>query len=245
MTEILFAKSAGKKAYVVRGIEMAITSLEEFGYFYAKHIIFLDSSIMQEDFEDWIATELDNRELAGRLRQIRENKESCIVYFAWILDSVVIFSEEEKENIIKKAKEFVNKNDNQKRKLLGDQLFVREKYEGAIKEYYSLTRAESFLSESHEFIGNVWHNLGCCYGMCFMFDKALECFKEAYSYSFSQATQNAVTYIVKLQQEDVANKQDEKESFLNYLNYTAQTGRDNRHEQLGERMKAYRKGVEE
>ena len=37
MTDILFCMPASeKKTYIVKGIDMAISSLEEFGYFYAK-----------------------------------------------------------------------------------------------------------------------------------------------------------------------------------------------------------------
>lgn len=247
MTDILFCVSASeKKTYVVKGIDMAISSLEEFGYFYAKNVIFLDDFIMQEDFEDWIETELRFTDLAQRLRQIRINKAGCIAYFAHILNELVIFDEEEKKNILEQAKEYVYKNDHQKKKLLGDQLFLREKYQSAIREYYSLTISEGFLAEENKFIGSVWHNLGCCYGMCFMFDKALECFKEAYSYNFSPKTQEAVTFVVKLKQkkEEEALK-GETDSFLSYVEFTAQPGREDRYEQIMKRVDTFRKGVEE
>lgn len=246
MAEILFSfPTSERKNYVVKSIDMAISSLEEFGYFYAKHIVLLDDSIMQEDFEDWIATELQFPVLALNLKQVREHKQGCISYFSFILNELFIFSEEEKKSILEEAKAFVNKNENQRRKLLGDQLFIREKYHSAIKEYYSLIKEESFKEEEHSFIGNVWHNLGCCYGMCFMFQEALDCLKEAYSYNFSEKTQEAVTFVVKLQEQEYSKKEETQETFLNYLSYTAQTGRDNRYEQLAQRMMEYRRGVEE
>lgn len=246
MTEILFSiPISEKKNYVVKSIDMAISSLEEFCYFYAKNIVLLDDSIMQEDFEDWIATELQFPVLSRNLRQVREQKQGCVSYFSHLLNELHIFSEAEKIEIIDAAKVFVNRNENQRRKLLGDQLFVREKYQSAIREYYGLTTEESFIAEENGFIGSVWHNLGCCYGMCFMFDEALECLKTAYSYNFSPKTQEAVTFLVKLKESEHYKTEPVEDNFFNYLDYTGQSGRDNRYEQIAERLTEYRRGIEE
>ena len=79
-----------------------------------------------------------------------------------------------------------------------------------------------------------------------MFEKALECFKEAYSYNFSPKTQEAVTYVVKLKQKkEEESLRCEDDSFLSYVEFTAQPGRESRHEQIMKRVDTFRKGVEE
>ena len=246
MVDILFATEvARKKSYLVKSIDMSIFSLDEFAYFYAKNTILLDNSIMQEDFEYWIREELRLPDIAEQLRQIREEKGTCIDYFNVVLSQTVIFRLSEKAEIIENVRRFANKNESQRRKILGDQLFVREKYQSAIREYVALTKEECFTEELESFKGSVWHNLGCCYGMCFLFEEALKCFREAYSYNFSQQTQNAVAFTIKAQT-DISNTGEPlQESFLNYLDYTAQDGRDSRYKEIAQRVTNYRRGVEE
>lgn len=246
MTDLFFVKNKSSVgSYFVKNIELSISSLEEFVYFYAKNIVLIDDSILQEDFEYWIETQLEFPVLAKSLRQIRLQEEGCIAYFGTILKEMTIFSPEEKEEILREARNFANRNENQRRKLLGDRLYIREKYQSAIKEYYGLTLEESFSYEENSFIGSVWHNLGCCYGMCFMFEEALECLKKAYSYNFMPKTQDAVAWIMKVMNEERDEDEGANENFLNYLDYTTQDGRDVRYEQLNERIKEYRRGVEE
>ena len=101
------------------------------------------------------------------------------------------------------------------------------------------------MEEEQRFIGEVWHNLGCCYGMCFLFEDALRCFKAAYSYSFLKETQDAVAFVIKHMEKSEKEPENSADTFLNYVNYTAQAGRENRYEQIAQRVEEYRRGVEE
>lgn len=245
MELIFLPVQSAKKPYYLRSIDLSIYSLEEFCYFYGENRILLDATIMREEFEAWIEEELAFPVLSERLRRIREAKGTYIQYFKEILSACCLYTQEEKEQIQTDIDRFANKNESQKRKILGDQLFRREKYQSAIREYYALIHSKGFSEESDEFKGKVWHNLGCSYGMCFMFDEALECFKNAYSYSFSPETQNAVAFVSKVNLNEENPAEIQEDTFIHYLDYVAEEGRGSRYQQLAERMSDYRKGVEE
>lgn len=204
---ILCPIKMASQPFHLKSIDLHFYSLEELLYYYKKHEILIDKSIMSQEFIFWIRQQEQNV-LADKLSQIVSGKGTLAMFMAVLIDAVNTFDEEEKAQFLSHLEKLENKNELERRKVLADQMLSREKYEAAILEYCRIL--DSSLTEvgEEEFLGNIWHNLGCCYSNLFLFEQAIDAFKKAYGYHPNEDTKKAVDFCMEAKEQ--------VDSFMNF-----------------------------
>lgn len=162
--------------FYIESAELNIYSLEELCYYIEHNLYALDRELMTEELISFIEKELEERDLAAKLRQIRRGEDSVYQFFMTILIFSGYSGKRELQECDDTLKSLRNKSEFECRKIRADHYLVKELYARAITEYRILLESEDRKKEPEFEIGNVWHNLGCAYAGLFLFAEAEECF---------------------------------------------------------------------
>ena len=227
--------------YHIKSIDYNFYSLEELFIYYNNNEILIDESIMEEDFIFWIRQNKENR-LADKLTQILKGQGSLTMFLEAMLEYVNIYSEDEKQEFLRKVSFMEHKNLYEKRKVLADQMLERGKYESAILEYYRILDSNKNAYSEEEFLSKVWHNLGCCYGHLFNFDESINAFQKALSYRKNEETLEAVDTVLNLIDRlkgGIKVERNDSGNFLNLITRSNDEERKKRYNDIDVRLRDY------
>lgn len=177
-----------KKPYFMKRAYVNVYSAEEFCYCLMKNAYFADEEIMDDSLPDWMENECGLKELADRLRQMKNAGGTVSECAGMILDYVGYGEKEE----IEKAKKGLEKETGlsiyEKRKARADYLAENKKYVLALKGYDNLLEE---LPEGEKGLqAKILHNRGVAYAGLFQFRNAAESFRQAY-----ECTGGEISYI--------------------------------------------------
>lgn len=175
-----------KTPYHIPGLEMNVFSMEELCYCMKENAFLLDLSLLNDGLLNWIEQECGLRELARALHPFVHRKGSLSTFVVTILRYVGLYEEacvEETEQALKRG---AGLSGIEKRKRQVDYLVEKKKYQSAIKGYEELLRKwremekEGVAIPAADCLASLWHNKGvACVGLMY-YERAAECFLQAY-----------------------------------------------------------------
>lgn len=176
---ILCHRSIAAVPYYIEEISLNVYSLEELSYYIVHNVYLLNDEFMCTDLCNWIGRELGSKHLQEQLLNLLTETTPLHIFVGHILQASGYLTSKEIKDTLELIASFENKSDLECRKMRADRLMDKGKLSDAIYEYENLIDISKD-TESQEFQGNVWHNLGTAYGRLFFFEEAAMCFEQAY-----------------------------------------------------------------
>lgn len=181
MSELLLCNNTiASLPYYVENMSLNLYSIEELAYYILNDIYVIDKSFMSQELCGWIEQELKMTKLGEQLRDIMSSKGLLSTYLQCILQESGYCSRDQMEEVLFVIRELEEKSEFECSKLRADRLMEKEKYIASIYEYKRLLDLEDAKEENPVLIGNIWHNLGVAYARLYLFEEAVNCFKQAY-----------------------------------------------------------------
>lgn len=187
-TLILCKESIAANPYYIEEASLNVYSLEELSYYILNNVYLLDNTFMTPDLCTWVERDLKNKKLAEELHSLLSTGSPLHIFIGHILSSSGYASNHEIKEVLSVVSSFENKSEQELKKLRADRLFSKDKIVDAIYEYESLLSENSKALMSNTVLGDVYHNLGCCYARLFFFEQAYACFDEAYKRNRKRST---------------------------------------------------------
>ncbi len=173
--------------YVVAGLDIPVYCVEELCYCIKENAFLLDASLMNESLTDWLGAKCGLRELAKELRLLMKKRGDLSVFASMILEYAGLYD----LSVIKGVEQALQKGAGlsgiEKRKSQVDYLAEKKKYRAAISGYDGLLlKWGEFEREDRELpaVGvraAILHNKGVAYAGLMHYDRAAECFWQAYA----------------------------------------------------------------
>ena len=179
--------------YMIAG-NTNVYSIEELAYVIINNVYSLDETVMNEQLCGWVADELGLPDLARRMHDAMTGFTSLSAYVATILAGSGYCSHEQISEIKTILDEIGNKNEFFRRKHRADMLLSEKRYSRSIYEYNKLLNYYATKKEPAEHVGAVWHNMGTAYAGLFMYDKAADCFEQAFELNKEEASLTQYKY---------------------------------------------------
>lgn len=171
------------KPYYLESAKQNIYSIEELCYFLQDNIYLLDENIMTSEFCDWLETELEGKELAGKLRILMDQKKGFRTFCMQIIVDSGYFSRNEMQFLGMKLQKMDHQSNYENRKIKADQLMEKKLYLAAVEEYQNLLLTSTGSPSDVRVSGDIWHNMGTAYARMFCFERAISCYEHAYRLS--------------------------------------------------------------
>lgn len=172
-------KSASS-GFFIRRISVNVYTMEELCYYIYHNFPLIDDSLMNEELFSWMETELSQPRIAGILRQNVAAGASYRKLASVLLDLVSYCSKEELRRLFAQMDMSTTKPGSQMLKTVGDRMLENQKYVKAIREYNSILQLRGRDSQTDEFLGGVYHNMGVAFAQLFLYDQAARCFAAAF-----------------------------------------------------------------
>lgn len=204
---ILCGQTRAEKPYFIKTLGKGIASLEELCFFLYHHTYLLDERMMEQEFINWLKTELSLPQLAEEL--LAAGQKGIEAFAVHILKSVQYRTQEEiaaYENELKSLKEASPLERAKKR---ADYLAVNRNYNKAIWEYRKILKQENNMDSLCR--SNIFHNLGVAYGKMFDFSQSSECFLEAFCLSPNLESLKQYKLVIRLSENDLEEAEISKE----------------------------------
>lgn len=196
MGELIYCKNSIAKApYYIEDAGLNIYSLEELSYYIFNNPYLIDSSIMSNDFIQWMNFELGETEAASQLTELKDGNAPLHLFVGRVLNSCGYLSKSEIKQTMETIAEIENKSEAECKKIRGDRLFDKGKLVDAIYEYENILSNEKELSEF--LVGDIYHNLGCAYAKLFFFEQAIYCFDLAYEKNKRKDSLKSLLYALR------------------------------------------------
>ena len=186
-TLLLCKDTIAPSPYYIEEVSLNVYTLEELSYFIVNNEYLLSASFMSIDMCNWIMRELGLKELATELLDLIKNAAPLHIFVGKLLEYSGYLTVKEQKAVIDLISSFENKSEEECQKLRADKLMEKEKYVDAIYEYETIVANNNKVT-SNQLIGDVYHNLGCAYSRLFFFEKAINCFDEAYKRNHKRAS---------------------------------------------------------
>lgn len=171
-----------------------VYSIEELAYVIINNVYSIDESIMNEQLCGWVADELKLPELAQRMVNSMTGFSSLANYVSTILEGSGYCNETQIQDIRDVLDEIGNKNEFFRRKHKADTMLSEGEYGKSVYEYKKLLGYYATANEPDEHVGAVWHNLGTAYARLFMYEKAADCYEQAFALNKEEESLNQYKY---------------------------------------------------
>lgn len=175
-----------KTPYCIPGLEIEVSCMEELCYCMQANAFLLDLSIMNDQLLVWIERECGLRELAEALHPLVHRQGSLSMFVTAILRYVGWGDAESLNETEQAIRQGAGLSGIEKRKSQIDYLVEKKKYKAALQGYEDLLlewqgqEPETGKIPAREFLARIWHNKGVAYAGLMLYDRAEECFRQAY-----------------------------------------------------------------
>lgn len=189
MGTLIFCKeSIAANPYYIEEASLNVYSLEELSYYILNNVYSMDSGFMTSELVTWVERDLKNKKMAEELRSLLSTGSPLHIFVGHILSSSGYASNHEIKEALTVISSYENKSEQELKKMRADRLYSKDKLMDAIHEYENLLEEPGRQTMSNTVVGDIYHNLGCCYARLFFFDKAYACFDEAYKRNRKRST---------------------------------------------------------
>ncbi len=175
-----------KTSYCIPSLEMNVYCMEELCYCLKENAFLLDLSLMNDGLLHWIEQECGLRELARGLHPLVHRQGSLSAFVGMILNYTGMYSQAEMLEVEQVLKQGAGLSRIEKRKSQVDYLVKKKKYLSAVREYDALMARWRELEDKGEplpavsCLSAILHNKGVALTGLMLYDRAAECFQEAY-----------------------------------------------------------------
>lgn len=203
---ILCQVKRAKLPYYIENISTNIYSIEELCFYLYNNIYLLDSTIINEELCFWIRDELGLKKLAQKLYGLLDDEVKVGDFILPIFKEINYLSLEEFRKLNQQIQKIAQEPEVLRQKLKGDYLMEHGKYVNAIKVYQrALFEKQEKKSEEQDqlggqFIGGIYHNMGCAYARLFQMEEAIACFSTAYEHLRTMTSIKSYLYAVYMDQ---------------------------------------------
>lgn len=177
---ILCRKKKAKNAYEITRVHRKIYTLEELCYYLSRNLYLIDSTIMNEQFCDWLEQELHLQELANNLRDALLDHCGREQFVSLIMRNSNIYSTGDLKRIEDVLSKIKDQKEVERRKNKADNLLRNGEVEEAILAYQAILRDERDLTVQEQFYGKVYACLGAAFGRAFLYKEAMEMYDQAF-----------------------------------------------------------------
>ena len=194
--------------YYIENISTNIYSLEELCYYIHHNLYLLDETIINEGLCSWLRDELGLKKLYLTLYRELEKESSLGDFILPIFKEISYLSHQEFKEINNVLTRLEHEPDISREKLKADYLVENGKYINAIKFYKKILHQAKGSKLGGQFVGEVYHNMGCTHMRMFQYEEAVDCFAAAYkNFPIEHMLLNYLTaYYVAYPQEQYLNE---------------------------------------
>lgn len=202
---ILCQVKRARLPYYIENISTNIYSIEELCFYLYHNIYLLDSTILNEELCFWIRDELGLKKLAQKLYSLLDDEVKVGDFILPIFKEINYLSLEEFRRLNQQIQKIAQEPEVLRQKLKGDYLMEHGKYVNAIKVYQKalFEKQEKHSSEQDQlggqFVGGIYHNMGCAYARLFQMEEAIGCFSKAYEHLRTMGSIKSYLYAVYME----------------------------------------------
>lgn len=167
--------------YYIENISTNIYSLEELCFYIHHNIYLLDETIINEGLCDWLRDELGLKKLYHVLYKELENEGALGEFILPIFKEIGYLSHQEFKDVNNVLTRLEHEPEISRQKLKADYLVENGKYINAIKFYKAILNQVKGSKIGGQFVGEVYHNMGCAHMRMFQYEDAVDCFSSAYA----------------------------------------------------------------
>ena len=202
---ILCQVKRAKLPYYIENISTNIYSIEELCFYLYHNIYLLDSTIINEELCFWIRDELGLKKLAQKLYNLLDEEVKIGDFILPIFKEINYLSLDEFRKLNQQIQRFSQEPEVLRQKLKGDYLMEHGKYVNAIKVYQKALHYKMEANNGEkdqlggQFLGGIYHNMGCAYARLFQMEEAITCFSRAYEHLRTMASIKSYLYAVYME----------------------------------------------
>lgn len=202
---ILCQVKRAKLPYYIENISTNIYSIEELCFYLYHNIYLLDSTIINEELCFWIRDELGLKKLAQKLYNLLDEEVKIGDFILPIFKEINYLSLDEFRKLNQQIQRFSQEPEVLRQKLKGDYLMEHGKYVNAIKVYQKALHDKMEANNGEkdqlggQFLGGIYHNMGCAYARLFQMEEAITCFSRAYEHLRTMASIKSYLYAVYME----------------------------------------------
>lgn len=189
---ILCRGTLAETPFFLESISVNIYSLEELSSCMKEQPYPIGMDIYGIEFADWIRQELKQEKFADTLQHFVEAKAGLTEFADAVLSATGYCDNREREEILRKLKEYENKTPFECEILKADSLLASGRYKSSITAYQILAEREPESKSEELLFGKIWHNMGTAYARLFFFEQAADCYQRAYERNQSQVSAKAL-----------------------------------------------------
>lgn len=195
---ILCQVKRARMPYYIENISTNIYSMEELCFYLYHNIYLLDDTILNEELCFWIRDELGLKRLAQKLYQLLDAEWKIGDFILPIFKEINYLSLAEFRKLNAQIQQLSQQPAVLRQKLKGDYLMEHDKYVNAIRIYKKALHEKISEEERDrlggQFIGGIYHNMGCAYARLYQMEEAIGCFSKAYDHLRTMASISSYLY---------------------------------------------------
>ena len=175
-----------KTPYCIPGLEISVYCMEELCYCIKENAFLLDVSLRSDGLLYWIEQECGLKELSRMLHPLVHKQGSLSAFVGMVFRYTGMYNEAETLEVEQVLKQGAGLSRIEKRKSQVDYLVKKKKYLAAIREYDNLMSIWKEQEQKEEplpavsCLSAILHNKGVALSGLMLYDRAAECFLEAY-----------------------------------------------------------------
>lgn len=202
---ILCQVKRAKLPYYIENISTNIYSIEELCFYLYHNIYLLDATIINEELCFWLRDELGLKKLAQKLYSLLDDEVKVGDFILPIFKEINYLSLEEFRKLNQQIQKLAQEPSVLRQKLKGDYLMEHGKYVNAIKVYQKALHEKQEKKSGEDdqlggqFIGGIYHNMGCAYARLFQMEEAIACYSQAYEHLRTMASIKSYLYAVYME----------------------------------------------
>lgn len=172
--------------------ERAVASLEELGYYIYHSIYLIENDFISADLLQFLKA-IGQGELAGNLVALQEAQAPLSKSLLSILSQCGLYTQDEIKRLSVQLDSLTAARPYQRMKLVAENLIVNDCLKSAGENLRKILAGPKDQTLSESFYGRVWHNLGIVNARNFLFDRAAECFRNAYQLNHLPESEHAAS----------------------------------------------------
>ena len=155
-----------------------IYSVEELCYYLYKNAFLIQEDFFSEELLEWMDKELGLAEWVGQLKLLKGKEEELLCSMEYLFLRTGYYGEADVKHVRGVLKDNNHLSVAERKKLRADAYCKKQRYAKASAEYEQLLKETE--AEQVRFRAKLYHNLGVCSAGMFLYEKAAECFEQAF-----------------------------------------------------------------
>lgn len=175
-----------KRPYFFGSFNIRTYSIEELCYYLYNNIYYIDENIFNQGLINWIDFELDLKDRAEKLREMKANGADFSSMIVAVLCSSNYYDEREIEKLVRLLNNIGKMSVIEKRCYRANNHLEKGNYERALKDYDKIIKSHEASSLPGQELGKIMHNLAVAKSYIKGIKSGVEYFSKAYELSLNK-----------------------------------------------------------